>query len=50
MSTIGARLDHLHLLSPQPERLVDFYQGVMGMPAERVDPTCGCARRMNEPC
>ncbi|HKX18552.1 MAG TPA: VOC family protein [bacterium] len=36
MSTVGARLDHLHLLSPQPERLVDFYQGVMGMPAERV--------------
>lgn len=38
MSTIGARLDHLHLLTPQPERLVDFYQGVMGMPAERVAP------------
>ena len=38
MSTIRARLDHLHLLSPQPARLVDFYQGVMGMPAERVAP------------
>lgn len=38
MSPIGARLDHLQLLSPQPERLLDFYQDVMGMPAERIAP------------
>lgn len=32
-----ARLDHIQLLSHSPERLVDFYQDVMGMAAEQID-------------
>jgi catechol 2,3-dioxygenase-like lactoylglutathione lyase family enzyme len=37
MSAIGARLDHLQLLSAQPERLIDFYHRVMGMRPERIE-------------
>ncbi len=32
-----ARLDHIQLLSPAPERLAHFYQDVMGMGAEQID-------------
>ena len=37
MPAIGASLDHLQLLSARPERLVDFYHGVMGMRAEQIE-------------
>lgn len=32
-----ARLDHFQLMSEVPERLVAFYQDVMGMTAEAID-------------
>ena len=32
-----ARLDHIQLLSSAPEKLVDFYQNVLGMVAEQID-------------
>lgn len=32
-----ARLDHIQLLSPSPERLVGFYQDVMGMVATQIE-------------
>ncbi len=32
-----ARLDHIQLLSPAPERLAHFYQDVMGMGVEQLD-------------
>src|SRR5215467_5011254 len=32
-----AQLDHLHLRSEAPERLVNFYQDVMGMAAGQID-------------
>ncbi len=31
-----ARLDHIQILSPAPERLAHFYQDVMGMAAEQI--------------
>lgn len=32
-----ARLDHIQMMSEAPERLVAFYQGVMGMAVEKLD-------------
>lgn len=32
-----ARLDHFQLMSEAPERLVAFYQDIMGMSAEAID-------------
>ncbi len=32
-----ARLDHIQLLSSAPEKLIDFYQDVLGMVAEQID-------------